>query len=127
MTIEKILGNPPSYMNEWIRKYVNQVNFKTPFYFEGQESGATVKMVAIEVPYGILRELQCHLEYSTNNMTTWQTYTGEIIELDNCIDNRVYFRAPAGQPNTDGFFSYYSSKILHYFKLEKAMKAGGNI
>ena len=37
-------------------------------------------------------------------MATWATYDGSIVELDDCIDGRVYFRADPTNPNTDGFY-----------------------
>ena len=57
-------------------------------------------------------------------MGTWETYDGSIIELDDCTDNRVYFRADPENPNTDGF---YPDIYIHYFKTDKSVKAGGNI
>lgn len=57
-------------------------------------------------------------------MATWAAYNGSIVELDDCTDNRVYFRADPENPNTDGF---YTNNYTHYFKTDKSVKAGGNI
>ena len=60
-------------------------------------------------------------------MATWQPYDGEIIYLDECVGKRAYFRAPEGQPNTDGLFDGQNWQYAHYFKLENSVKAGGSI
>lgn len=63
-------------------------------------------------------------------MATWATYDGSIVELDNCMDNRVYFRADPENPNTDGFNKQdyeHGEAWTHYFKTDKSVKAGGNI
>lgn len=63
-------------------------------------------------------------------MATWQAYDGSIVYLDDCADNRVYFRADPDNPNTDGFYKQdyeHSEDWTHYFKTDKSVKAGGNI
>ena len=63
-------------------------------------------------------------------MATWATYDGSIVELDDCTDNRVYFRANPENPNTDGFHKEdWDNEELwtHYFKTDGSVKAGGNI
>ena len=47
--------------------------------------------------------MKCHLQYSIDKMATWAAYDGSIVDLDDCTDNRVYFRADPENPNTDGF------------------------
>ena len=92
------LGNPPARVIDWIKKHVNP-ELKIPLYFEGQENGATAAMIALKYnnnEYQQEEHLHCNLEYSTDGMSTWSAYDGEIIELDNCTGKRVYFRAPEG-------------------------------
>ena len=63
-------------------------------------------------------------------MATWAAYDGSIVELDDCMDNRVYFRADPENPNTDGFHKddYDQGEAwTHYFKTDGSVKAGGNI
>ena len=63
-------------------------------------------------------------------MATWAAYDGSIVELDDCMDNRVYFRADPENPNTDGFYKedYDQGEAwTHYFKTYGSVKAGGNI
>lgn len=127
MAVEVYLGNPPQHVIDWIRNHSQPSELDTPLYFEGQEAGATVAMIAwndsAEEPE---EHLQCNLECSTDGMSTWSTYNGKTIQLDNCTEKRVYFRAPVGQPNTYGFYNQ-ENYIINGFKLEKTVKAGGNI
>lgn len=70
------------------------------------------------------------MQYSTDKMATWAVYDGSIVELDDCTDNRVYFRADPENPNTDGFCRQdwgQGEAWTHYFKTDKSVKAGGNI
>ena len=63
-------------------------------------------------------------------MATWETYDGSAVELDDCADGRVYFRADPENPNTDGFHKAdwnHGEVWTHYFKTVKSVKAGGNI
>ena len=124
---EVYLGNPPQHVIDWIINHQQPSELGIPLYFEGQEDGATVALIAWnENMYQPEEHLHCNLECSTDSMSTWSAYDGEIIELDNCTGKRVYFRAPEGQPNMNGFYDMNNS-IFHCFKLEKAVKAGGNI
>ena len=130
------LGEPPANIKQFIIDHYAQApqpsELTIPLYFEGQEAGATVAMKAWNQDSEQTEEhLQCYLQCSIDGMTTWQTYDGETIQLDNCTNNRVYFRAPVGQPNTNGF-AYYDEDadmvmLWHSFKLDKSVKAGGNI
>ena len=126
MAIEVYLGKVPTNIENWIKGNAAPSELTTPLYFEGQEAGATVKMVAFNENTGTQDEhLQCHLECSTNGMQTWSIYDGELISLDNCTNNRAYFKAPEGQPNTNGFCI---NEITHMFNLNnKKTKTGGNI
>lgn len=69
------------------------------------------------------------MQYSTNKIATWETYDGSIVDLDDCTDNRVYFRADPDNPNIDGFHKKESEQEnwTHYFKTDGSVKAGGNI
>ena len=70
------------------------------------------------------------MQYSTDKMATWETYDGSIVELDDCMDNRVYFRADPENPNAYGFHKEdydHGEAWSHYFKTDKSVKAGGNI
>ena len=40
------LGYPPPYITEWIKSHSQPSELGTPLYFEGQEAGATVAMIA---------------------------------------------------------------------------------
>lgn len=63
-------------------------------------------------------------------MATWAAYDGSIVELDDCTDNRVYFRADPANPNTDGFHKQdedHEEVWTHYFKTDGSVKSGGNI
>ena len=46
MAISTYLGNPPARVIDWIKKHVNPSELTIPLYFEGQEAGATVAMIA---------------------------------------------------------------------------------
>ena len=97
MATEIYLGKPPKHVIDWIRNHSQPSEFGIPLYFEGQEAGATVAMIAWnEDAYEPEEHLHCNLECSTDSMSTWSAYDGEIIELDNCTEKRVYFRAPDG-------------------------------
>ena len=75
-------------------------------------------------------DLKCHLQYSTDMTATWETYDGSIVELDGCVNNRVYFRADPENPNTYGFHKRddeHEEEWTHYFKTDMSVKAGGNI
>lgn len=96
MAISTYLGNPPARVIDWIKKHVNP-ELMIPLYFEGQEAGATAALIAWnDSEYAPEEHLHCNLEYSIDGMSTWSAYDGEIIELDNCTNKRVYFRAPEG-------------------------------
>lgn len=63
-------------------------------------------------------------------MATWEIYDGSIVELDDCTDSRVYFRADPDNPNIDGFYKEdweAAEAWTHYFKTDKSVKAGGSI
>ena len=127
MISEIYLGNPPQSIIDWIKAHSQPSELGTPLYFEGQEAGATVAMIAWNDDTSVPEEhLHCNLECSTDSMSTWSAYDGEIIELDNCAGKRIYFKAPEGQPNTNGFYDQ-ENYVYHCFKLEKSVKAGGNI
>ena len=127
MGTEIYLGMPPPNMVVWIK---TERDRKGPLFFEANEAGASVAMLCWDEYNGQQISLKCHLQYSTDKMATWATYDGSIVELDNCTDNRVYFRADPENPNTDGFFKQdydHGEAWIHYFKTDKSIKAGGNI
>ena len=136
MATEIYLGNPPQNVIDWIRNHSQPSELGIPLYFEGQEPGATVALVMwndLEFIKETYSQQLCHIEYSTNNMQTWQMYDGHTIILDECANNRAYFRAPEGQPNTNGFtFSvdhdfYGRLNMVYSFEVNNAVAAGGNI
>ena len=97
MSVETYLGNPPSHIAEWIRTHSAPSELTIPLYFEGQEDGVTIALIAWnDFEYIPEEHLHCNLECSTDDMNTWSAYDREIIELDNCVGKRVYFRAPDG-------------------------------
>ena len=99
---EVYLGNPPQRIIDWIKSHSQPSEFDIPLYFEGQEDGATVALIAWnEDKSKPEKYLHCNLKCSTDSMSTWSAYNGEIIELDNCAGKRVYFRAPEDYPNTN--------------------------
>ena len=119
------LGKPSADVESWIKKEFDK---KGPLFFEGQEPGASVALVAWDqMNWQPFEHLQCHLECSIDKMATWQPYDGEIIYLDECVGKRAYFRAPEGWPNTNGLYDGQNYQYAHYFKLEKLVKAGGSI
>ena len=127
MATEVYLGYPPQHVIDWIKAHSQPSELGTPLYFEGQEAGATVAMLAWNnITSEPEQHLHCNLECSTDGMSTWSAYDGEVIQLDNCAGKRVYFKAPEGQPNTNGFRDQ-ENDIFHSFELKKTVKAGGNI
>ena len=136
MTTEIYLGNPPQYVIDWIRKRFQPSELGIPLYFEGQEPDATVALIMWndeEYVKETYSQQLCHIEYSTDNMQIWQMYDGRTINLDECANNRAYFRAPEGQPNTNGFtfnveHEYYGHvNMIYSFEVNNAVAAGGNI
>ena len=127
MATEVYLGYPPQHVIDWIKAHSQPSELGTPLYFEGQEAGATVAMLAWNnITSEPEQHLHCNLECSTDGMSTWSAYDGVVIQLDNCAGKRVYFKAPEGQPNTNGFRDQ-ENDIFHSFELKKTVKAGGNI
>ena len=91
MAIEIYLGNPPQHVIDWIKAHSQPSELDTPLYFEGQETGATVAMIAWnDFEYQPEEHLHCNLECSTDGMSTWSAYDGEIIELDNCTEEMSF-------------------------------------
>ena len=127
MGTQVFLGMPPPNVVEWIKAERDR---KSPLFFEANEAGASVAMLCWDDYNYQPTTLKCHLQYSTDKMTTWETYDGSIVELDDCMDNRVYFRADPENPNTYGFYKEdwdQGEAWTHYFKTVKSVKAGGNI
>lgn len=127
MGTEVYLGMPPPSVVAWIKAEKDR---KGPLFFEANEAGASAAMLCFDNYNYQQSDLKCHLQYSTDKMATWAAYDGSIVELDNCTDNRVYFRADPENPNTDGFHKEdydHGEAWTHYFKTDGSVKAGGNI
>lgn len=127
MGTEVYLGMPPPSVVAWIKAERDR---KGPLFFEANEVGASVAMLCWDDYNYQQTDLKCHLQYSTDKMATWATYDGSIVDLDDCTDNRVYFRADPNNPNTGGFYKEDPDNEevwTHYFKTDKSVKAGGNI
>ena len=122
------LGEPPADIKQFIIEHYSPApsELETPLYFRGNEPGASVAMLAWNDGMYEPADLQCHLQYSTDGMSTWAAWDGSIVYLDDCTDNKVYFRADPENPNTNGFYDANNS-IYHYFKTDKSVAAGGNI
>ena len=75
MTSQLYIGNPPANIVDWIKAHSQPSELGTPLYFEGQENGATVAMIAYNDDEGEQADhLYCNLEYSTDGMSTWSAY-----------------------------------------------------
>jgi len=62
MAVEVYLGYPPENIRTWIEQHVQPSELGVPLYFEGQESGATVAMIAWDGDnWEPFEHLQCHL------------------------------------------------------------------
>ena len=96
------LGNPPPNVQEWIKNHYGP-KLDEPLFFEANEAGASVAMLCFDDYNYEQTSLKCHLQYSIDKMATWEIYDGSTVELDDCTDNRVYFRADPANPNTNGF------------------------
>ena len=48
MGVEIYLGNPPENIKTWIENHTYPSELVTPLYFEGQEAGSTVAMIAFD-------------------------------------------------------------------------------
>ena len=121
------LGEPPPHIKQWMK---DEFDRKGPLFFEANEAGASVAMLCWDNYNWQQTDLKCHLQYSTDKMATWEIYDGSIVELDDCTDNRVYFRADPANPNTNGFHKEdyeHGEAWTHYFKTDGSVKAGGNI
>ena len=90
MGTKVFLGMPPPSVVTHIKAERDR---KGPLFFEANEAGASVAMLCWDELDWQQTSLKCHLQYSTDKMATWATYNGSIVELDNCTNNRVYFRA----------------------------------
>lgn len=129
MAIQTFLGMPSASVEQWIKDHYGP-KAGEPLFFEANEPGASVAMLCYDEYIYEQTSLKCHLQYSTDKMATWEAYDGSIVNLDDCIDNRVYFRADPENPNTDGFrkIDWDNEEVwTHYFKTVKSVKAGGNI
>ena len=77
MSTEIYLGKPPQRVIDWMKSH-SQLG--VPLFFEGQEAGATVALIAWnDDMYEPEEQLYCNLECSTDGMSTWSAYDGEVI------------------------------------------------
>ena len=71
----------------------------------------------------ITQNIRAHLQYSTNNMKTWNIWDGSKVYLDECENKKMYLRADPENPNT----SMGSNGNFHHFNLIGSISASGNI
>jgi hypothetical protein len=118
---------------------------KTPLHFTANEDNSSVSLVCYDdYDMGDFIDSWCELQYSmTGKDDDWKDYPKEAnsdklkINLDDCENKTVYFKAKQGNvdenPNLSGLSWYmydegmYFFEKHHFFKMEGSIKADGNI
>lgn len=130
------LGKPSQNIINWCEKKYKEYDYLC-FIQQTPGDGATVKFERWKNGNDTKVDgLSCNIQYTSTPVveSSWELYTeNKVIELDNCPENKVYFRADPNSPNLTGFTEYKSSWLgevatfYHKFIFNKPVKATGNI
>lgn len=127
MSTQIYLGLPSTNVVKWIKENYTLTEKDKPFYFEATSPETSFYMECYDGGPGEYVPLTINLEYSSDNMKSWQPFTGQTLTFENAEDLKLYFRAPKNITNEPP----NEENKMHYNKFKNVvsgeLKCGGNI